>query len=175
MVPLLFLVTFKSRYTIHALIDYFGRYVYPDYHDDTEYNRICSESIDATIRGFFIKMGMMFLSYFIAMIGPMRAYFFYGIRTTTTELKFPFVTEKSDGEFVGNVLIQACLGGVGMLAYTSLEVVMAFIDNFANVYPKLIENELRELGDKVKKEKPTESQIGPSFGRIMKHAVNGDE
>lgn len=175
MVPVVLLVTLDGRYEIHSLLEHFGRHIYQDYHETTGYNRICSKSIDKTVRDFFIRTGMMFLSYFVAMAGPMRAYFFYDVRTTTTELKFPFVAEDSDGEFIGNVICQACLGAVGMLAYTGLEVIMAFFDNFADVYPKLVEFELQNLDRKIEQKNLTKQQIKPIFRRIAKHAVDADK
>ena len=65
----------EDRYELQSLVDFSGRYIYHNNHDKTEYNRICSEHMDATIKSYFVKMGTISVSFVICAFGP--AYAFY--------------------------------------------------------------------------------------------------
>lgn len=173
--PLVFNVLSKTRYLVHSLVDYGGKYIYPDNHENTEYNRICSENIDATIRKFFTKITIIFLSFCATMIGPAHAYIYHGVKSTITELKFPFIEEKSNDEFIGNVAVQIGIGGIGLLAYTGIEIAVGLLDDVASISPKLVKNELKKFDALVKSKRLNELQIQYIFRNIVKQTLNSDE
>lgn len=174
-IPLLVVAFTKTRYLGHSLVDYGGKYIYPDDHKDTAYNRICSENIDTSIKNFFIKITIIFLSFWAVMIGPAHAYIKYGVRSTATELKFPFIEEKSNNEFLGNVAVQIGLCGFGMLAYTGIEIAMGLLDDVISISPRLVVNELKNLDAMVKSKRLNDLQIHYTFRNIVKQTLNSDE
>lgn len=132
----------QSRFKLQSLFDFGGRYIYCDSRVKTEYNRICSKQMDITMRRFLIKMMAILISYFFAMVGPLQAYFVHGIKTTTLEARIPFCQQKSDAEFMGNVVIQTAIAGHGLLVYIGLEIFLSLFENVVSIVPQLIESEL---------------------------------
>lgn len=165
----------NSRYAVYELVKYCGRYVYADSHESTEYNRICSKNIDESVRSFFTKMSILLLSYSTILIGPTYVYVKYGIKTTTTNLKFPFIAEDSSLEFILNVIAQAYVCAFGILGYIGLEVVMGLIHDFAHIAPKLLEYELKKFDDMVAKNCLPKSKMDLTFMNIIKQALFADE
>ena len=132
----------KARLKLKCLILYGGRYIYRDNRDNTEYNRICSKQMDNTMRSFIIKMGAITVSFLFAVIGPLRAYIVYGIKTTTTDTRIPFCEPKSNAEFVVNFFIQSILASHGFFMYVGLEVLLSLFENVVNIAPQLVKNDL---------------------------------
>lgn len=106
------------------MVKFGGQYIYHNHHDDIEYQRICSKNMDKSIKKFLTKMTMMFIGYTVGLMGPIYAFTFYGIRTTTFEFAVPFTEEKSWTEFGVNNLIQFLTATHGGLFYIGMEIVM---------------------------------------------------
>lgn len=132
----------KSRFSLQSLIDFGGRYIYHDSHKDTEYNRICSEQMDITMQSFLIKMGTIFISFLFAVVGPVHAYVFYGIKSTTTEVHIPYCEPKSLMEFELNFLLQSTIAGHGIFMYILMEMLFSLFENVVTIAPRLISHEL---------------------------------
>lgn len=84
-----------------------GEYVYNDSHEKSEYNRMCSENIDRSLRKSLITLMLIVLSYAGMCVGPAYALIVYGERTTLMSLKIPFVEAFSTLEFIINIAIQS--------------------------------------------------------------------
>lgn len=132
----------KMRFELQRLIDFGGRYIYRDTHENTMYNRICAKQMDNTMKRFLIKMGIILLSYQFAMIGPIRAYFIYGIKTTTIEARIPFCQPNSNAEFVGNFLLQTTIASHAIILFLGLEIFLSIFENVLSVAPKLVKTDL---------------------------------
>lgn len=148
----------------HALSDFAGYYIYPHKHSDSEYVKICSEHIDATVRSFFIKMAIMILSLNLALIGPMYVLLFYGIETTICEAKFPFIDANSKADYLANFIFECFIAGHGGVSTIALEVAMSIWSNVATISPKLIEFELKKLNNFIQ-QKPTTNQQENSINK----------
>lgn len=86
------IVTLKWRYKLQPLIDFGGRYIYRNDHEKNEYNRICSDQMDITMRDFIIKFATIIFSFVVATTSPMILYFMNGIRSTTSvEVHLPLM------------------------------------------------------------------------------------
>lgn len=170
-----FVLHSKGRYTAHSLVDFGGRYIYPDGHEDVEYNRICSNQIDATVKRFIVKMAMLFLSFGAGVTGPVYALLFYGINTTTIEVKFPYIEEKSDAEFIGNFLLQTMIASHGIIGYIGIEVAMGFFSDIVIILPKIAAHELNKLDISIENGHLNHAQVRLTVRNIVKQALDADE
>lgn len=132
----------KKRFKLQAIIDFAGRYIYHDNHENTEYNCICSAAMDGTIREFAIKMGIIYISMICAFIGPTHAYIAYGVKTSWTSERIPFTVPNSADEFLINILLQTIIFVHAIWAYFALEVACTLSANVVNVAPRLSTNDL---------------------------------
>lgn len=144
-----------QRFIAQRFFIFPGRHIYPDKKDDEddEYYEICSNQIDASMKNFFSKMAMIFISLIMALIWPTYKFVSQGVKTTATQVKFPFINENSNDEFIGNLLLQSVLFGHGFAAYIGLEVGMDIIAGFVTVSRKLLQYRLRKLDDQ-REQKP---------------------
>lgn len=157
------------------LISYGGRYIYLDDRRNNKYNRMCSDQIDATIRAFFTKIAIINFFFIFQQIGPTYEFIYYGIRTTLTELTFPFIPEDSNAEFVGNLIFQALALVLAGLAYVALEIAMQLANDLASIAPKLVQYELEIFRDMIDDTKLTKADLVPTFRNIIKESLNYDK
>lgn len=141
MVPLLS----NQRYLLHSLVSFGGRHIYRDHHDDNEYQRICSEYLDQSMRRFLTKTAFMLIGFLVAISGPVHAFIFDGIRTTTVEVAIPFVKEKSWTEFSVNIFLQSLYATHGAFFVLGSELTMEMFSNNIVISPRLIEHKLRKI------------------------------
>lgn len=175
LVPFVVIMMTSARIHLQFLIRYAGYFIYADSRENTTFNRICSEHIDETVRSFFLKMGILYFFLLTSQSGPVYEYIKYGTRTTLTELKFPFVAEKSDNEFTGNVILQGAVGAFGGLAYVAIEIAMTLCDDVASILPKLVKYELEKFHDMFKNAKLTKAKKDSTFKVIVKHTLVADK
>lgn len=138
----------KDRGTFHNLIDFSGRYIYQNDRESTAYNRICSKETDAIIRNFLARIILLSMGGTSGVSRPAYVFIDRGIKTTTTEVKFPFIDEKSDTEFILNLILQWTILIHGFFVYVGIEIMMLLIENVAIVVPKLTEHEFRQSIEK---------------------------
>lgn len=128
--PMLILLVSQKRFKLQSLIDFGGRYNYRDSYERTDYNRICSNHMDRTMKRFIIQMGIMCSAYCAALIGPAYGFIKHGVRSTFIEARIPFSEPKSDAEFAGNFLSQIINGSYGIIAYIRLECFLSLLGKF---------------------------------------------
>lgn len=162
----------KNRGKYHSLLTFAGRYIYPDNHGRTEYNQICSEQMDSTIRSFLIRILMIFLAAFAAVFGPIYVYLSQGIKTTTTEVKIPFADNDENIEYIMNMILQFMNFIYGSLVYYSLETAMAIFGDVIKVTPKLIKNQLNALIEMYERKEISELQLRFAFKNITKQLLD---
>lgn len=165
----------NKRFELSKLIDFGGCYIYRDSHENNEYNRICSEQMDKTMRSFIIKMANIFLSFSLAIVGPTYGYFYLGIRSTTVEVRIPFTKENSDAEFVGRFILQSIIAFHGILMYTGVEVFIALLSNVIIISPLLIKFELKQLCDGYKTKSIIDAELRYRFKNIVKQSRDIDK
>lgn len=165
----------NGRYKMHSLVEFGGRYIYSNDHEDPEYNKLCSDHIDSTIRTYFTKILTMFASFIYALIFILYLYFRHGIRSTTTELKFPFIAEDSDAEFIANLIYQYVIAVIGFLGFIGLEAMMSLFNDTASISPKLAEYEFGRLDKMVENGRLSEPRIQFALIRIIKRALDTDK
>lgn len=165
----------KRRRELHALIDFAGKYVYNSSDDDPEYDKICSEHIDSSIRSYFIKMTILCLSFTFAIMGPAYMYFTKGIIATTTELQIPFFVENSGGTLVANLSLQFMAAFHGIIAYIGFETMMSIFSDAVTIAPKIIKYKLTHLDSETSKKTPSEARINFMVNDIAKQSLEADE
>lgn len=145
--PLMHNALTKDRIIVQKFLTFPGYHIYPETEDDedTEYYEICSQQINASIKSFVIKMAMIFTSAFTALIWPTYQFLSQGIKTTATEMKFPFISENSDAQFIGNFVFQSIVLGHGLIAYIGLEVGMNICTDLISVTQNLLEYRLKMM------------------------------
>lgn len=158
-----------------CLVDFGGRYIYPNTMEETEYNKICMDQINETIRSFKIKMCMMTFSLSGAMCGPLYGYLRYGTKTTMTNVKIPFTEQHSTGEFLSNFVLTTVIGIHGFIGYIGLEVAMALFSDTVTISPKITALDLKRLDEKLMKGCLTEYQFCHLFSNIIKRTLDTDE
>lgn len=97
----------STRHKIPRLMKTSGLHFYRDDRRPTEYNRICSEHIDCTLKSFVIKM---IVSFSLASIGPAMGYFQCHELITLYEMRLPYSHANPENEFMVNVLWQGSVG-----------------------------------------------------------------
>lgn len=94
--------------------------------------------------------------------------FVLGVKTTTIEIKFPFVVEKSMTEFYINCILELVTFFHGTLIYLGSECTMTIFENFTAVSTKLIENGLLEIdADNSEQKETPELQMRFLFRNIL--------
>lgn len=171
---LAYVIFTEKRKTLNYLTSYGGRYIYHDNKQNTEYNQICSNHIDGTIRTFFIKMLIMDFFYAISQVWPLYKRIKYGTRTTLTEVKFPVVTEDSNAEYIDNLILQALALTVGGLVHIAIEVAMELADSLSAIITKLVEYDLVKFRGKIEDKSFTRVQLRLMFKNIIKEALYSD-
>lgn len=165
----------KKRHELSKLIDFGGRYIYRDSHENNEYNRICAEQMDKTMRRFIIKMTNIFLSFSCAMVGPTYGYFYLGVKTTTVEVRIPFTEENSDAEFIGGIILQSVIAFHGILMYIGAEVLMALFENVQMISPELIKHELKQLCKEYEDKSITDTELRIRIKNIVEQSLDIDK
>lgn len=168
-------VLFKWRFELQPLVDFGGRYIYHDSHEDSEYNRICSNHMDNTMRRFINKMGAIFISLLFALIGPANAYFSHGILSTTIQAHIPFTEPNSNAEFIWNLLLQTIFGVHAGMGYIGMETCLSILENAVTVTPRLIESELVHTIQQYEKKSITELELHLKIGNIVKQSNDADK
>lgn len=158
---------------MQSLLDFGARYIYRNYCDDIEHQRICSKHVDVSMKKYITKMALMLLGYFAAIFGPIYSIILGEKLVTTIEIKVPFASEKSTTDIVANQLIQLAYATVGGSFYIGIEVMMEIFSSIITISPKLVENKLEKfIGDFAAKRITVHmSQNNPSTLTSMKRIV----
>lgn len=165
----------NQRYLLHSLVEFGGRYIYHNHHDDINYQRICSKHMDKSIKQFLIKISMIFTGYTAAVMGPIYAFMVYGIRTTTIEAVVPFTEEKSWGEFTVNSILQMVNATHGGFIYLGIEVVMDIFSNIITILPHLTKLKLKKIMLDYTENRMTPSQLRFAVKDVVKQCNDANE
>lgn len=103
------------------------------------------------------------------------AYFVYGIKSTTVEVKIPFTDEKSNIEFIINMILQFTIFIHGFFIYLGIETIMDIFQNVAQFSPILIKSRLKQLEEMNEKGELSEAQVYHMFKDIVKQALDCDK
>lgn len=146
----------KERFVFHKFLGFAGHYIYPNECTNTAYVRLCMENIDTTLKKFFRKVAIMFVSLVATGIGPAYMQIRHGIKTTASSLKIPFIEENSNAEFMANMLLQGFISLYGVLAFGGIEICVDIVGDVVSIMSKLIEYEFNKLDavQKCKKKNP---------------------
>lgn len=165
----------KGRFELQDLIDFGGRSIYRDSYENTEYNRICSSHMDTTMKNFLIKMGGIFASFTLCLIGPLHAYFVHGIKSTTTEIRLPFCEPKSDAEFLANLFLQTVIATHGIFGYVVIEVFLTLFENVVTIAPRLVKRELTQAIQLYEEKSISELELHRRIRRIVELSQTADK
>lgn len=167
MMPLISNLVSKRRGLYHSLSMYSGLYVYPNDNENTEYNRICSEKMDICAINCFKKLALMLTGGLTCAISTVWASFYVGNRTTTTAVKFPYIDEDTEANFIWNSCLQWTIYAHAGLFYAGIEIPLTLFENFAQVSPELIHLEFKETIEMYETQEFSESQRYMAFRNIV--------
>lgn len=155
-----FIVTFSNlRFKVTKVLYYNKNYIFNDDHNESDYNRICSQNMDRTMKRFFIVTSIVILSFAIALVGPIYAYIKYGTRSTLLNLRFPFAEKNSDLEFILNLILQIWGGTAGICADIGIEVGYNLYINTIRLTVELIQSDIDVLSSDLEARILTKTQI----------------
>lgn len=175
-VPLMYKVTTENRFKFTSLSVFGGQHIYKDRdYEDAEYNHVCSNYIDMTMRSFLIKTSLMFPSLAASQIGPLFAYISEGLKTTTLCFRIPFTEAGSDAEFIVNLILQFNLCFFGGLGYLGLEVWMSLVENTVLVSPAIFKLKMKRLCEQYKSKSITEFEMRSTFKNLAIQSTDADE
>lgn len=106
--------------------------------------------------------------------GPIYVYFMYGIRTTTIEVKFPFVDDPNM-EYKLNMTMQFVVFVHGGFVYQGMEPALMIFTDFIKIFPKIIKLKLNELNEQIFNKKVSEAQIRLIFKNIVNQSHDHDK
>lgn len=119
-------------------------------------------------------MVMLAISAGWAILGPVHAYYYHGIKSSTIDVKIPFV-EDSNTEFMINITAQFIIFFHGCMVYTGLEIAMDIFKDFAKISPKLIKLRLDELCKMIEIGELSEAKNYFTFKDIVKQTIDCDK
>lgn len=166
MVPLIWNFTSNKRNEYHILVEHPGLYVYFDSRENTAYNRICSMNMDKAVRNFIIKMLCICVGGFGAGFSALYASFILDNKTSTTELKIPFVDDENV-EVLSNYFLQSMFVLMAFFVYYGIEMAMTIFESYVSVAPELIHNEFCQLIEMYEQKQLTESQLRAAFKNAL--------
>lgn len=159
-----------------SLSSFGGQYIYQDSdYPDQEYNRICSNQMDVTMKSFLIKMSVMGLSLAASQVGPVYVFISNRIKTTTTEVRIPFTEPESNAEFIVNLIIQFNISIHGMFGYIGMEVWMSLVENIVNISPALFKLEMKQISQQYKSKSISKSHMRSIFRNLIQQSTDIDE
>lgn len=157
----------------HSLVDFPGLHIYPNSQNNTAYIRICTENMDKTIQNCIKKLVLVLSGGFACVLSALYASLFLGNKTTTTQVKFPFIEDENMEFYLNSVLQVICVTN-GFFLYTGIEVAMTIFENFATLSPKLIQNDFAHVIDIYEQKKLTEPQLRILFKNILVQSLDYD-
>lgn len=122
--------------------------------------------MDKTAQNCIKKLILVFSGAFAAVFSAQYASFFKDNKTTTFDLKFPFV-DNENVEFFLNYSLQTFALFVGTFLYTGIEVAMIIFENFATLVPNLICNEFAQIIDMYEQKQLTEPKLRAAFKNTL--------
>lgn len=100
----------------------FGRKrIYNDSNEKTEYNTICSRSMDNAMKRFIKVITVVMFSFIAALIGPVYAFVRDGVLTTVLGVRVPYVEKGSHLEFKILLIMQLFSGFCGFCGNFGIE------------------------------------------------------
>lgn len=105
----------------------------------------------------------MVISGLTTQFGPTYVFITKRIRTTTTDLKMPFIDENSPYQFTLNFALQFVFSGHGGFIFYGIEITVIILENAIRAAPKLIQHELLELIYEYKQNAISKTQLRSAF------------
>lgn len=148
--------------------------IYPDNKNgaDKIYYEMCSQQLDETIKKFIIKMVIIFSSASVGTSWYIFQNIHNGSKTTLTQIKFPFIFESSNAEFIANLLLQFVITVHGFLGYIGLEIGTTVKTDFITVSRKLLGYKLKSMDLQYEDGTLIDSQLFFELRKII-HVIRG--
>lgn len=123
--------------------------------------------MDETMKRFVGKLLLMYIGAWGGILPTLYLSFVMDEKTTTIELKYPFIAEKSSTEFYMNLTLQWIVYLHSTCIYFGIELLMLIFENFAGLSSKLIRNDLIEMNNSTERRKISKLQLRSAFRSIF--------
>lgn len=157
------------------MIDFGGKYLFSNHHEDENYIKICSEQMNNSMRSFMLRFMIMLTTFTIGYTKMNYATIVMGIKTTMLEVKIPFTEEKSNEEFLANYVLQTIIASFGFFGYFGMEIAMELMVIAIAISPKLITFEFQKLIEVIENGQLTPSQVCFTFRNIVQQVMDIDK
>lgn len=157
----------STRFEWNKLLTMPGEYIYQDDVQSTAYNRICSDSIDETIKTYVRIITMEILSFVIAAIGPLYNNINYGTKSTFYCVRLPYINANPDMEFLMNFSWESIGAILYYIGSMGIQLIFIIIIDAITVSSRLCELRLNELSGNLEKKRGTEKQRRQQLRVIM--------
>lgn len=114
---------------------------------------------------------MLFAAALCAVFGPVYYFITQGIKSTTIEVKIPFIPDEEDVQYSVNMLLQFGVLFHGIFIYMGIETVMTLFENVVNVTPYLIKSRLNKLNKMHEVKELSELQVRFTFLDVTKQML----
>lgn len=160
---------------MRASCSYGGDYIFNNNHEKTEYNKICSQSMDKAMKRFCTNLSLVLLSFVVSLCGPLYAYINDGTRSTLFGCRVPFTEKGSNSEFMVLVILQGIAGYVGLTANTGLETAYCLHVSSVWTSTKLIKSNINNLSRGLEANTLTNAEIRYKLSRIFDKINHSDK
>lgn len=156
------------------MFDFAWIHIFPQQHENKTYTEICAKQMDICMKNFMSRMSLMFGVFSIGLFKMHYAMIFMGIKTTSVEVKLPFIEENSNNEFALNYLFQTIVFSFGLCVFFVVETSMELCMLVIAISPKLIAFEFRKMDENIEKGQSNPLQVHFTFRNIVQQVMDMD-
>lgn len=131
--------------------------------------------MNATVKNFAFRMIITSLGVFAMNAELWYAFFVKHIVATSLDVRVPFTQERSNAEFLGNIMIHVSYLIYGSLGFVGMEIGLELFVGVVSVTPQLIAYEFRKLADQIEANKFTNLQTRVTFRNIVMQIMDIDK
>lgn len=128
------------RYEVHEMCQFGIKNLYNEEYDD-----ICSENINKTVKRWIITIGIILTSIILASIYPIYIWYRDGVFYTLAGALIPFVEQNSYLNITINLIFQALLGYSAINGLTQIQVAQGMILNSIEISTDISMREMKNL------------------------------
>lgn len=149
------------------MVKFPGKRIYRDDRQSTNYNKICSASIDQSLKTLTFIILVFSVCSDGVMYGVFYGIFINGTHTTLYMVRLPFLVDKPNVEFIVNLCWETIFSLMGVIGLFAIEMLFTFINDTITVSSKLCVAELGDLSDHVARKTKNINQIRFDMRKIF--------
>lgn len=141
----------ELRYTWTKIMNLSGQYIYRDDAEPTIYNRICSKTIDESIKTVITIISLEGLSFVLANIGEFYS-MLQGRKITLLSVRIPYLHQNPDTEFLINFCWELIGSIDGFVSFIAIEIAFMLVNDTITVSSRLCVADLNDISDQLEQQ-----------------------